>query len=334
MNFWTQLPRPFFALAPMEDVTDTVFREIVASGASPEKLHVLFTEFLSVDGFLHEIGREKVSHRLRVSDMEREVLDSKGIKLVAQIWGSDPEKFYKAGRSIANQYTFDGIDINMGCPVKKIIKNNACSALIRTPDLAREIVMATREGSGLPVSIKTRIGFNELETEKWIGNLLEVNPAAITVHGRTQKMQSDGVADWKEIRKAVQIRNAMGSATLIIGNGDVSSYADGIEKSGTYQVDGIMVGRGIFANPAFFSESELLNMQQKIRILKRHITRFTEEWEGEKNYAILKRFFKIYLHSFGNATEIRSKMMNTNNGKEGLMTIDSEIEPLFSEIVF
>ena len=136
MNFWTTLDKPFFALAPMEDVTDTVFRELVASTAAPGKLHVLFTEFLSVDGFLHAKGSDKVSHRLHVSQPEREALKARGIRLVAQIWGSDPEKFLEAGRRIAEQYDFDGIDINMGCPVKKIVKHNACSALIKVPGLA------------------------------------------------------------------------------------------------------------------------------------------------------------------------------------------------------
>ena len=322
-NFWTKLSKPFFALAPMEDVTDTVFRELVATTAAPGRLHVLFTEFLSVDGFLHAKGSEKVSHRLLVSQEEKDLLKAKGIRLVAQIWGSDPEKFNEASRRISEQYEFDGIDINMGCPVKKIVKHNACSALIKFPELAREIVLATKEGTGLPVSVKTRIGFNEVETERWIADLLKVKPAAITIHGRTQKMQSEGKADWNEVLKAVSIRDIMNPETLIMGNGDVSDYDDGLEKAASYRADGLMVGRGIFSNPAFFADPRDLNPEERIQLLRKHITRFGDCWEGQKNYAILKRFFKIYVHSFENATDLRARLMNTNSCKEGLEVLES-----------
>jgi len=305
----------------MEDVTDTVFREIIASGATTGKLHVLFTEFMSVDGFLHEIGNAKSAHRLVVSDQERAILDSKGIKLVAQIWGSDPEKFHKTALRLSEQKAFDGIDINMGCPVKKIVKKNACSALINVPDLAKEIVIATREGTQLPVSVKTRIGFNAAITEKWIGNLLEVTPAAITIHGRTQKMLSNGEADWSEVYRAVQLRNLLNSKTVILGNGDIASYTDGLNRSATYQTDGIMVGRGIFRNPGFFANTEALNQDQSIQLLKKHLVLFSREWEGRKSYAILKRFFKIYIRSFENATELRIKLMKSNNFQEGLEVV-------------
>ena len=343
-NFWKYLEKPFFALAPMEDVTDTVFRELVAQTSGTDKLHLLFTEFMSVDGFLHDMGREKVKHRLFVSDSERQVLKEKNIRLVAQIWGSDPEKFYRAAGQIADEYEFDGIDINMGCPVKKIVKNMGCSALIRVPELAKEIVLATMEGSKLPVSVKTRIGFNSVDTENWIGHLLDVNPAAITIHGRTQKMQSEGVADWNEVRKAVDLRNSRrlsasgpgsgsrpGSETLILGNGDVSSYEDGLKRAAEYQTDGIMIGRGIFANPAFFSENETLNLAEKMTLIRNHIFRFNEVWDEGKNYAILKRFFKIYLNSFEGATQLRAKMMETNSCEEGLRVI-SEYEELVMAI--
>ncbi len=322
MNFWRQLPKPFFALAPMEDVTDTVFRELIASYAAAGKLQVLFTEFMSVEGFLHDIGHKKVIHRLYVSSREREILKSRGIKLVAQIWGSDPENFFKAGQQIAEQYDFDGIDINMGCPVKKIVKKNACSALIKTPELAKDIIAATKEGSGLPVSVKTRIGFNQVETDNWIGNLLEVNPAAITVHARTQRMLSRGFADWNEVLKSVQLRDSLNFDTMILGNGDVSSYNDGFEKSKIFKADGLMVGRGVFRNPAFFSDQKILEPGQRIQMLKNHLLRFQEEWEGKKSYSILKRFFKIYVNSFQDATSFRADLMTTNNYKEGMQVIE------------
>lgn len=322
-HFWTKLPAPHFALAPMEDVTDTVFRELIAGISAPGKLHIVFTEFMSVDGFLHDDGREKVKHRLLVSEGERAILKEKGIAVVAQIWGADPEKFYRAASEIAANYDFDGLDINMGCPVRKIIKHNACSALINVPDIAKEIVTATREGSGLPVSVKTRIGFNHVVTEEWIAHLLEVEPAAITIHSRTQKMQSEGTADWNEVKKAVELRDRMGAATRILGNGDVSDFKDGIERARTYLTDGIMVGRGIFHNPFFFAADPSAGIEERISLLQRHLERFDAQWGGEKHFAILKRFFKIYVHSFEGAGEMRARLMETRNCREALNVIDT-----------
>ena len=324
-NFWNTLPTPHFALAPMEDVTDTVFRELIAGTAKPGHLHVLFTEFMSVDGFMHDAGREKVKHRLLVSNEERALLKEKGIYIVAQIWGSDPEKFYRAARDIALEYDFDGLDINMGCPVKKIVKHNACSALIKVPEIAKEIILATREGAGLPVSVKTRIGFNQVVTEEWIPHLLEVHPDAITIHGRTQKMQSEGTADWNEVRKAVDIWNRMGSTTRILGNGDVSDFQDGMDRAGKYKSDGIMVGRGIFHNPFFFADNSDVAHEQKLQLLQRHLERFDQQWGHEKHFAILKRFFKIYVHSFEGAGEMRAQLMDTHSCMEALKVLEKSI---------
>jgi len=325
MSFWNQLPRPVFALAPMEDVSDTVFRELVARFSSPEKLHLLFTEFMSVDGFLHEKGHLAVAGRLLVSEQEQQVLDQKGIRLVAQIWGTDPEKFYRAAKKIAEDYRFEGIDINMGCPVKKIIRNGGCSNLIGTPELAKEIVLATMEGSGLPVSVKTRTGIREVVTEQWIGTLMETRPAAITLHGRTQKMQSEGEADWDQVRKAVEVRDEFYrdepvavNRTLILGNGDVWSHGQGLELARETEADGIMVGRGIFKNPAFFAENEEPDVPRRMEMLEFHLRRFREMWEGKKNYNILKRFFKIYVNSFEDASELRARLMDTTTFDQGM----------------
>jgi tRNA-dihydrouridine synthase len=330
-NFWKILPSPHFALAPMEDVTDTVFRELVAGTSAPGKLQVVFTEFMSVDGYLHDKGRDKVKHRLLVSAEERALLQEKGIRIVAQIWGSDPEKFYRAARDIADEERFDGLDINMGCPVKKIVKHNACSALINVPEIAKEIVLATREGSGLPVSVKTRIGFNHVVTEEWINHLLEVRPAAITIHGRTQKMQSEGMADWNEVRKAVELRDALQPGTRILGNGDVSSYADGLQRAMEYRADGVMVGRGIFHDPFFFAAIPHQGHESRLLLLKQHLERFDTQWGTEKNYAILKRFFKIYVHSFDGAGEMRALLMDTRNCREALDLVRVNIKTPLSQ---
>ncbi|MDZ7777491.1 MAG: tRNA-dihydrouridine synthase family protein [Bacteroidales bacterium] len=165
-NFWKTLSRPVMLLAPMEDVTDTAFRELVMRISNPEHLDVLFTEFTSTDGFCHEVGRENVIKRFKISDSERHWLDKTNTKIVAQIWGTDPEKFYRSAKHITGEMDFDGIDINMGCPVKKIVKNGGCSALINTPELAKEIILATKEGTNLPVSVKTRTGNSKNTTPR------------------------------------------------------------------------------------------------------------------------------------------------------------------------
>ncbi len=313
-NFWQQLKKPVFTLAPMEDVTDTVFREIVMSVSTPEYLHVLFSEFMSTDGFCHEVGRPKVSHRLLVNDSERRLLKEKNIKLVAQIWGKDPEKFFKATKAICEEYDFDGIDVNMGCPVKKIVKQGGCSALIGQPELAKEIILATKEASNIPVSVKTRIGLSKVVTEEWISHLLETKPTVITIHGRIQKQQSEGEADWNEVAKAVKLRNDMCSDTLIHGNGDVFSMENGFKKAEDYGVDGIMIGRGIFRDPWFFSGDKIERTpEERLLLLWKHASLFTQTWDKEKNFAILKRFFKIYTTGFYGAAQIRAKLMDCNS---------------------
>lgn len=314
MDFWQEIKSPVYALAPMEDVTDTVFRELVLSVSSPGKLHLLFTEFTSVDGMIHPKGREIVSQRLLVSPGERNMLRENNVKLIAQVWGSDPENFFRASGIIKEEYSFDGIDINMGCPVKKIVKQGGCSALILQPVLSREIIQAVREGSGLPVSVKTRIGFNQVDTENWISNLLSADPSAITVHGRTQKMQSEGVADWTEIQKAVNLRNESGKNSKILGNGDVRSLEDADSKIADYGVDGVMIGRGIFHNPWLFSKlGEEKSREEKIELLLKHAELFTRQWGRTKNFAILRRFFKIYISGFPGSAGLRASLMESRD---------------------
>ena len=321
-SFWQTLSKPIFALAPMEDVTDTVFREIVQSVSNPELLSVVFTEFTSTDGLCHEKGRIKVMERLIVSESEKALLKINNTKLVAQIWGSDPEKFYQSAQFIASLGVFDGIDINMGCPVRKVVNHKSCSALINYPDLAIEIIQATKEGSELPVSVKTRLGFKSVITEEWIGHLLKANPEAIIIHGRTQKMMSEGNVLWNEIHKAVQLRNQMNSSALIIGNGNILNFSDAIVKINQFELDGIMIGRGIFKNPWIFNNFELPNSpEQKIELLQKHVQLFESVWDTNKNHNILKRFYKIYLSDFSHAVEYREQLMNTNNYNESLNLI-------------
>ncbi|SHF33127.1 putative TIM-barrel protein, nifR3 family [Mariniphaga anaerophila] len=313
-NFWKHIKQPGFSLAPMEDVTDTVFREIVTGMSAPGKLHVVFTEFTSVEGMNHPRGRQRVSERLIVNDSERALLKEKGIKLVAQIWGRNPEIYSNIARHISEEYDFDGLDINMGCPVKKVVKTGSCSALIGEPELAKEIILATKEATQLPVSVKTRTGIKQHQTEDWISQLLEAEPAAIILHGRTQKMQSDGSANWDEIANAVKVRDHANPDIPIHGNGDVFSYADGLKKVEQTGVDGVMIGRGIFQNPWFFSPDKLeITQEERIQKLLQHTRLFEQTWGGIKNFNILKRFYKIYLNSFPGAAKMRADLMEVKS---------------------
>jgi tRNA-dihydrouridine synthase len=325
-NFWQTIKKPIIALAPMEDVTDTVFREVVLSVSYPDALNVVFTEFTSTDGLCHEKGRLKVIERLLVNASEMKLLKSRNTKLVAQIWGGDPEKFRHSAKLISDMQLFDGIDINMGCPAKKVVKNKSCANLINYPELAKEIIYATTESTDLPVSVKTRIGFSRIVTEEWVGHLLETEPKAITIHGRTRKMMSNGPALWDEIGKAVSLRNQAGSSTLIIGNGEVSSYADAIGRVQQYGVDGVMVGTGVFKNPWMFNSLSVgIDINMRIELMRKHITLYQNTWGNGKDYNVLKRFFKIYLNGFSNAAHWRNGFMRAGNYEEAFKLL-AELE--------
>ena len=316
-NFWKILPKPIFALAPMEDVTDTSFREVVAGLSDPQYLHLLFTEFTSVDGMNHPKGKIRVSERLLVSRSEKNLLKQKNIKLVAQIWGNKPELFHKIAREITAEYEFDGLDINMGCPVKNVVKNSCCSALINQPELAKEIILATKEATHLPVSVKTRTGVKSHETEVWISHLMETKPAAIILHGRTQKQQSDGLADWEEIAKGVRIRDQIDPEVLFLGNGDVQSVSQGLALTTQYGLDGVMIGRGIFHDPWFFNpEHQPPSKSERLSQLILHTQLFEQNWGGKKNLNLLKRFYKIYTNDFPGAAKLRTDLMEATTFAE------------------
>lgn len=324
-NFWDELQNPIFALAPMEDVTDTSFREIVAGIANPQYLSILYTEFTSVDGMNHPVGKIRVGERLVVSESERQLLKEKNIRLIAQIWGRKPELFHKIASEITAEYDFDGLDINMGCPVKNVVKNGCCSALINEPNLAKEIIQATKEATHLPVSVKTRTGVKSHDTEVWIANLLETKPAAIILHGRTQKQQSDGLADWEEIEKGARIRDQINPETKFLGNGDVLSVAQGEAFCQKYGLDGIMIGRGIFHNPWFFDPSHLSpTKSDKLSQLLLHTQLFERNWGGKKNINILNRFYKIYTNDFPGAAKLRADLMDAKTFEEAYRIVQRE----------
>lgn len=304
MNFWQKLPKPFLVLAPMEGVTDTVFRQIVARDGKPD---AFFTEFVPVDGLLSK-GKTEVFKFLQFSPLERPI--------VAQIWGIDPEKFYKSAK-IIKDLGFDGIDINMGCPVRNVTQRGACSALIKSPKLAKEIILATIKGAGnLPVSVKTRIGFGEIDTENWVRTLLQTPIAALTLHLRTAKELFKVKAHWDELKKAIKIREELGSQTLIIGNGDVKSKKEALEKCSKYGIDGVMIGRGVFENIYVFNENidiEKVTPEQKIKLLLKHLNLFKKTWGPKRHFALMKKFVKCYVNNFPGASDLRVSLMETKD---------------------
>jgi nifR3 family TIM-barrel protein len=307
-NFWKDLPQPFTVLAPMENVTDLVFREIVTTLLP--KPNVLFTEFTNVEA-LTSVGFEKTIPRLNFNEIQRPI--------VAQIWGVDPESFYKSAKLI-QKLKFDGIDINMGCPDRAVIKGGAGAALINNKSLVKEIISAVKKGADkLPISIKTRIGFGSVVTSEWITFLLEQKIDALTIHGRTAKQMSKGIADWNEIKKAVEIKNKISPETLIIGNGDVESYSQVIDVHKKFGVDGVMIGRGIFKNPWVFDKSlepKKHIENEYIAVLLKHISLNEKTRNDPKSFEPMKKFFKMYINNFKGASILRQRLMETKNYSE------------------
>jgi nifR3 family TIM-barrel protein len=306
-NFWTKLPRPFTVMAPMDDVTDNVFRQVVLSAARPD---VFFTEFANVDGLVH--GANGIPLRkLNFTQNQHPI--------VAQIWGTDPANMEKAAKMVAD-LGFDGIDINMGCPVREVVKKGAGAGLIGNYDLAEKLINAAKKGTPkLPISVKTRLGIKENISKDWTTFLLKQNISALTVHARIAKQMSKGDADWEEIGKIVEIKNKIAPETLIIGNGDVKSYLEVLEKYKKYGIDGVMIGRGVFANPWVFdpTSSELRRTKEDyINLLLRHVDLFEKTWGETKNFAIIKKFFKMYIKDFKGANALRVKLMEARSFDE------------------
>lgn len=311
VNFWQTLPKPFIVLAPMEDVTDYVFREIIAEIGKPD---VMFTEFTNTDGLFSK-GRDKVIRNFDYSEKQRPI--------VAQIWGNKPETYYKA-TLLVKELGFEGIDINMGCPVATVMKKCAGAGLIREPNLAKELIDAVKRGAGdMAVSVKTRIGTKKIITEEWTSFLLEQQLDALTIHGRTSDEQSKVPAHWDEIGKVVELRNKIAPETIIIGNGDVMDYNDAMKKHEEYKVDGVMIGRGIFHNPWALSKTESIKIhtqKESLELFLRHVLLYEEKWGRNKNFATMKKFAKTYVTGFEGASELRQQLVESK-GADGLKKI-------------
>ena len=312
MGFWEKLPKKAKLLAPMADVTDVAFREMIAKysrmgedGGGPD---VLYIEFVAADGLFSDEGRPKLMHLLKYNKKHRPI--------VAQIFSSNPKKMEEAARLCA-ELGFDGIDLNMGCPERNITKQGAGSAMIKTPELAQEVIYAAKRGAGdIPVSVKTRIGWTQNEVETWIPTLLETDISAIILHGRTRKQMSKVPADWDIIARAGEIVRASGKTTKFIGNGDVISLKQADEYAEKYNVDGVMIGRGVFGKPWFFdSQAKERSVEEKLEIMLEH-TRLFLELLPDQNFNIMKKHYKAYISGFDGARELRGKCMEAHSYEE------------------
>ncbi len=340
MNIWQKIKKekqekgqgPIMVLAPMADVTDAAFRHIIAKYGRPD---ATWTEFVSADG-LFRGGYDHLINDLRFSEIERPV--------IAQFFTGSPEMMEKAAR-LARELGFDGVDINMGCPDKGVEKQGAGAGLIKKPELAKEIILAamrgaTSEEKSIPVSVKTRIGYNKNELETWLPAILETKPALVTVHARTRKEMSLVPARWEHVARAVEIRNELSPETLIFGNGDVKNVAHGIALCEETGADGAMLGRAIFGNPWLFANlsnaehgrqierpaealaKEDISVTDKLRTLVEH-TKLFEEIVGPKppvgcgkNFSVMKKHFKAYVNGFDGAKELRVELMDTENATQ------------------
>lgn len=311
-GFWGKLQKPFFVLAPMADVTDAAFRRVIAKHGKPD---VFWTEFVSVDGLLSP-GREVLEHDLEYSEEERPI--------VAQIFGGNPEKFKEVAKLLVNM-GFDGIDINMGCPDRNVEKQGGGSSLIKDPKRAQDIIAATKEGvqqagSDIPVSVKTRIGYNKVEIEEWLPAIFQASPAVVTVHARTRKEMSKVPARWEYVRRAVQIRDAIAKEILIIGNGDVKNLDEAHQRVKETGADGVMIGRGIFGTPWLFDRSSHLHDEsavvERLHIMLEHTRLFEDLLGGIKHFAIMKKHYKAYVNGFEGAKDLRVALMETTSADE------------------
>lgn len=362
MNFWQKLQQqknetgnPFFALAPMADVTDAAFRRIIAKYGKPD---VTWTEFVSADGLAHPVAREKLIKDLAYSESERPI--------VAQLFSSNPDNM-RAACKLCAELGFDGIDINMGCPDKTIEKQGCGSAMIKTPDKAIQVIQAAKQGimdagKDVPLSVKTRVGYNRDEIDTWVKLLLEQDLAALTVHARTRKDLSKNPASWNYISRVVALKNTIAPNTVIIGNGDVVDMADGNEKANKTGCDGIMIGRAVFGNPWIFNKTISIKkrgswrqgfllrllphawakklmgesrytvsdiaLPEKMHAMIEHTQLFDELLGDIKNFAVMKKHYKAYATGFPGAKELRIKLMESKNIHEVQQIVDDFLKTL------
>jgi nifR3 family TIM-barrel protein len=321
-SFWEKLQKPIFVLAPMADVTDAAYRKLIAETAKPA---VTWTEFVSADGLYHTRELQKIpdAENPLMRDLLYSVIER---PIVAQLFSSKPEMMEYAA-ALCSELGFDGVDINMGCPDKSIEKQGCGSAMIKNPELAREIVAAARRGVAthaeknnlkpIPISVKTRIGYNRESVDEWIPQILESHPDVLTVHLRTRKEMSKVAAHWDVLPRIIALRDRVSPQTLIFGNGDVKDIADATQKIQESNADGIMFGRAIFGNPWLFSGRSVESISTAERLEKlATLAEYFEQIRPPKSFHIFKKHIKAFITGFENAAELRAKVMECENAQQ------------------
>ncbi|QOV11172.1 tRNA dihydrouridine synthase [Viridibacillus arvi] len=306
-NFWLDLPKPFFILAPMEDVTDVVFRHVISEAAKPD---VFFTEFISTDSYCLSDGKDSMRGRLTFTEDEQPI--------VAHIWGDKPEYFKQMSIDM-KKLGFRGIDLNMGCPAPNVSSKGRGAGLIKRPELAAEIIQAAKAG-GLPVSVKTRLGYLDInEWRDWLGHVLKQDIANLSIHLRSKKEMSKVDAHWELIPEIKKLRDEIAPNTLLTINGDIPDRATGLKLVDQYGIDGVMIGRGVFTNPfAFEKEPKEHSMKEYLNLLLLQLDlhdKYSKEIEP-RPFKPLLRFFKIYTRGFEGASELRTQLMDTKSTDE------------------
>ena len=370
MDFWQKIDKPIVGLSPMDGVTDASFRFITAKHGGPD---VTFTEFVNVESafFVPDVLVKDLTY----TESERPV--------VAQIYGCTPEMFYKLAHVVC-ELGFDGLDINMGCPARKVAARGSGAALILTPGLAQSIIRAARQGiqhwfegqtlgdlkippeliqkfgisnrlrTGLeipprrrliPVSVKTRLGYDQVIVEEWVQTLLEEKPSVISLHGRTLKQMYRGNADWEAIARAVEL--AKNSETLILGNGDLQNMSDAYRRVRETGVDGVLLGRSAQGNPWIFRTKEqvkqalrsndaasiphaAISLEERFRVMIEHSMRF-EKHRGIRCFVGMRKHLAWYCKALYRASELRSQLVRMNNAHEVVKCLRNYVALVASE---
>lgn len=341
----------------MDGVTDAAFRSVITGQGKPD---VSYTEFTHV----HDVCRGPEIHleTLLYSDVERPI--------VAQLYGKDPELFYLAAQAVC-ELGFDGLDINMGCPSKSVAHSGSGAGLIRTPELARSIMQAARcgiddwangqtlEQAGfkssrivafermnqqrgaaspvprrpVPLSVKTRLGYEDVTVEAWLEQLLLEKPTVISLHGRTLKQMYRGTADWSAIARAAAFMK--GTGTLLLGNGDIQNLEEAAMRVRETGVDGVLVGRGALGAPWLFRSKERFRacsrttteatglsawaekvvLDERFAVLRDHAHQFQTMF-GERQFHRMRKHLGWYCKGFPHAAALRARMVRVSSVEE------------------
>ena len=313
MNIWDELPKPFLILAPMEGVTDVIFRQVVARAGRPD---LFFTEFTNVSSYASEKGRANALERFEITETDKPI--------IAQIWGKEPTHFAETVKALST-LGFSGVDLNFGCPDKNVNRAGGGAAMIKTPELAVECLRNARKNTDLPVSVKTRLGWSDIqEYKEWLPIILREKPAALTVHLRTRKEMSKVPAHYELIPEIIKLRDEISPETKLIFNGDIKNKAYAIELYQKYpEADGFMIGRGVFANPYCFTD-HTATKEELMKLLNLHLDLYEEYSKKHRvSYEPLKHFFKIYINNFPGASDIRARLMETHTVEEARVVLEN-----------